>query len=54
MEKMEIRKERSQQTCREGTLTHRKNVTPREGAAGGKDKHQVIDADAAGIIFYKH
>lgn len=36
MEKMEIRKERSQQAGREGTLKHRKNVTPREGAARGK------------------
>lgn len=36
MEKMEIRKERSQQAGGEGTLMQRKNVTPREGAAGLK------------------
>lgn len=36
MEKMEIKKERSHQAGGEEPITHRTNVAPSGGAAGGK------------------
>lgn len=54
VEKKIKKNQRNQQASGEGTITCRKNVTPAEGARVKEDKHHVTDADATGIIFYKH